>query len=294
MKIRDMEIFLDILKTKSPTISAENFRTTQPNISVIIKNIETLIGESLFERKGKKLFPTSKALLLGGMWLNVIKSYHESFEILGDDELYGELNIASTHTIGEFLLPEILFDFATEHQKLKIKAKIVNTKECLTLLKNGSVDLVITEGEVSEEFAEKEGLTREILAQDSLIVACNDFLLASKPRYIDELLDKKWIFREYGSGLRENFLNSLGELKNDIPIFLEIDRLSAIKDLVINKGAISVFSKLAIREELQNKKMFQLDIINLNLTRNFYLLKRKSTPFNKAVTKFEKYIFDRL
>lgn len=294
MRIRDIEVFLDILKTKSPTTTAENFKTTQPNISVIIKNLESIIGEVLFERKGKKLLPTPKALFLGSMWLEVVEKYYESFEVLGDDELHGELKIASTHTIGEYLLPSILFDFASEYQKIQINSQIHNTKECLKLLKNGDVDFVLVEGEISQNLAEKEGFIREVLQKDELVVACNDFLLASKPRYIDELLDRKWIFREYGSGLRDKFLDSIGDIQSEIPIFLEIDRISAIKNLVINKGAIYVFSKLAIKDELESKKLFAIEIINLNPDRYFYSLRRKSTPFNKVISRFEKYMIDRI
>lgn len=295
MKIRDLEIFIDLLHTKSPTLTAENFKTTQPNVSVIVKNIEKMFGIKLFERLGKKLLPTTQALYLGGMWLEVVQGYYSSLEALGEEGvLLGEINIVATHTIGEYFLPRILFDFAKEYPKVKINFKIYNTKECLSLLKNGDVELAIVEGEIGLEYAKSEGLIREVLCKDTLVVASNDFILASKPRYIDELLDKKWIFREYGSGLRDSFLNALGNLKKEIPIFLELDRTTAIKDLVINKGAIAVFSEVAIKQELQNGILFPLEIINLNLERHFYSLKRKSQLLNSVLTRFEEFVSEGL
>ena len=295
MKIRDLEIFIDLLHTKSPTLTAENFKTTQPNVSVIVKNIEKMFGIKLFERLDKKLLPTTQALFLGGMWLEVVQGYYSSLEALGEEGvLLGEINIVATHTIGEYFLPRILFDFAKEYPKVKINFKIHNTKECLSLLKNGDVELAIVEGEIGLEYAKSEGLIREVLCEDILGVASNDFILAFKPRYIDELLDKKWIFREYGSGLRDSFLNALGNLKKEIPIFLELDRTTAIKDLVINKGAIAVFSEVAIKQELQNGILFPLEIINLNLERHFYSLKRKSQLLNSVLTRFEEFVSEGL
>lgn len=295
MKIRDLEIFIDLLHTKSPTLTAEHLKTTQPNVSVIVKNIEKMFGIKLFERLGKKLLPTTQALYLGGMWLEVVQGYYSSLEALGEEGvLLGEINIVATHTIGEYFLPRILFDFAKEYPKVKINFKIYNTKECLSLLKNGDVELAIVEGEIGLEYAKSEGLIREVLCEDTLVVASNDFILASKPRYIDELLDKKWIFREYGSGLRDSFLNALGNLKKEIPIFLELDRTTAIKDLVINKGAIAVFSEVAIKQELQNGILFPLEIINLNLERHFYSLKRKSQLLNSVLTRFEEFVSEGL
>ena len=107
-------------------------------------------------------------------------------------------------------------------------------------------------------------------------------------------MDKKWIFREYGSGLRDSFLNALGELKKEVPIFLELDRTTAIKDLVVNKGAIAVFSEVAIEQELKNGILFSIEIVNLNLERHFYSLKRKSHPINTILMRFEEFINESL
>ncbi|TLE16638.1 LysR family transcriptional regulator [Helicobacter apodemus] len=293
MRVKDLEIFLDILKTKSPTLTAENFKTTQPNVSIIIKNIENTIGSPLFERLGKRLLPTSKALLLGGLWLEVVEGYYKSLEVIGEEGMFlGEIRIVSTHTIGEYFLPQILYEFAKEYPKVKVISHSHNTGECLNLLKKGEVELALIEGEITKEYAKSEGLIAEVLGKDELVVASNDFILASKPRYIDELLDKKWILREYGSGLRDKFLNALGDMGKEIPIFLELDRTNAIKDLVITKGAISVFSKIAITKEIQEKILFPIEIINVNLERNLYSLKRSAQLSSALLLKFEECLIE--
>ncbi len=104
MKIKDLEIFLDLLKSKSPTQTAERFSISQPNVSIVVKRLEKLAGFPLFERIGKKLVPTSRALFLGGMWLEVVQGYYASLESLertDSQEITGELSIVATHTISE-------------------------------------------------------------------------------------------------------------------------------------------------------------------------------------------------
>ncbi|ELB3557440.1 LysR family transcriptional regulator, partial [Campylobacter coli] len=97
MKIKDMEIFLDLLNTQSPTNTANNFSITQPNVSIIIKNLEQDLGGALFERLGKKLLPTPKALYLGKIWLKLVQDYYKSLEELNDENtLLGEIKIAAT------------------------------------------------------------------------------------------------------------------------------------------------------------------------------------------------------
>ncbi len=151
MKIKDMEIFLDLLNTQSPTHTANNFSITQPNVSIVIKNLENKFDGILFERLGKKLLPTPKALELGKNWLKIIQAYYQSLEKLNDESmLLGEIKIASTQSISEHFLAPILFDFKAEFKNIEIRSQTQNSKECLNLLKNGNIEFAIIEAELDE------------------------------------------------------------------------------------------------------------------------------------------------
>ncbi|EAJ3622410.1 LysR family transcriptional regulator [Campylobacter coli] len=289
MKIKDMEIFLDLLNTQSPTNTANNFGITQPNVSIIIKNLEQDLGGVLFERLGKKLLPTPKALYLGKIWLKLVQDYYKSLEELNDENtLLGEIKIAATQSIVEHFLAPILFDFKSEFNNVKIHFQTQNSKECLNLLKNGDIEFTIIEAELNPTLIDHEGLKMQFWKKDELIVASSDKKLSQKEFYIDELLDQKWILRETGSGLRDKFLNEIGDVSKKLKIFLELDRMSAIKELVIQKNAISIFSKKSIEKELKNSTLYEVKLKNINLWRNFYTLKRKNYNFNRVLEKFEK------
>ncbi|EDO9296201.1 LysR family transcriptional regulator [Campylobacter coli] len=291
MKIKDMEIFLDLLNTQSPTNTANNFGITQPNVSIIIKNLEQDLGGVLFERLGKKLLPTPKALYLGKIWLKLVQDYYKSLEELNDENtLLGEIKIAATQSISEHFLAPILFDFKSEFSNVKIHFQTQNSKECLNLLKNGDMEFAIIEAELNPTLIDHEGLTMQFWKKDELVVASSDKTLSQKEFYIDELIDQKWILRETGSGLRDKFLNEIGDVSKKLKIFLELDRMSAIKELVIQKNAISIFSKKSIEKELKNSTLYEVKLKNINLWRNFYTLKRKNYNFNRALEKFEKYL----
>ncbi|HED6219313.1 TPA: LysR family transcriptional regulator, partial [Campylobacter coli] len=244
MKIKDMEIFLDLLNTQSPTNTANNFSITQPNVSIIIKNLEQDLGGALFERLGKKLLPTPKALYLGKIWLKLVQDYYKSLEELNDENtLLGEIKIAATQSITEHFLAPILFDFKSKFSNVKIHFQTQNSKECLNLLKNGDIEFAIVEAELNPTLIDHEGLKMEFWQKDELVVASSNKNLSQKEFYIDELLKQKWILRETGSGLRDKFLNEIGDVSKKLKFFLELDRMSAIKELVIQKNAISIFSK---------------------------------------------------
>ncbi|EKZ7401488.1 LysR family transcriptional regulator, partial [Campylobacter coli] len=161
-------------------------------------------------------------------------------------------------------------------------------KECLNLLKNGDIEFAIVEAELNPTLIDHEGLKMEFWQKDELVVASSNKNLSQKEFYIDELLKQKWILRETGSGLRDKFLNEIGDVSKKLKFFLELDRMSAIKELVIQKNAISIFSKKSIEKELKNSILYEVKLKNINLWRNFYILKRKNYNFNRALEKFEK------
>ncbi|EAH4725788.1 LysR family transcriptional regulator [Campylobacter jejuni] len=284
-----MEIFLDLLNTQSPTHTANNFSITQPNVSIVIKNLENKFDGILFERLGKKLLPTPKALELGKNWLKIIQAYYQSLEKLNDESmLLGEIKIASTQSISEHFLAPILFDFKAEFKNIEIRSQTQNSKECLNLLKNGNIEFAIIEAELDPALVEYENLEINFWQDDELIVATSDKKLNEKEFYIDELLEQKWILREVGSGLRDKFLNEIGASSKKLNIFLELDRMAAIKELVLQKKAISIFSKKSIEKELKNSTLYEIKLKNIDLKRKFYTLKRKNYNFNRALEKFEK------
>ncbi|EIC2465223.1 LysR family transcriptional regulator, partial [Campylobacter jejuni] len=257
--------------------TANNFSITQPNVSIVIKNLENKFDGILFERLGKKLLPTPKALELGKNWLKIIQAYYQSLEKLNDESmLLGEIKIASTQSISEHFLAPILFDFKAEFKNIEIRSQTQNSKECLNLLKNGNIEFAIIEAELDPALVEYENLEINFWQDDELIVATSDKKLNEKEFYIDELLEQKWILREVGSGLRDKFLNEIGASSKKLNIFLELDRMAAIKELVLQKKAISIFSKKSIEKELKNSTLYEIKLKNIDLKRKFYTLKRKN------------------
>ncbi|HEQ3618918.1 TPA: LysR family transcriptional regulator, partial [Campylobacter jejuni] len=155
-------------------------------------------------------------------------------------------------------------------------------------LKNGNIEFAIIEAELDPALVEYENLEINFWQDDELIVATSDKKLNEKEFYIDELLEQKWILREVGSGLRDKFLNEIGASSKKLNIFLELDRMAAIKELVLQKKAISIFSKKSIEKELKNSILYEIKLKNIDLKRKFYTLKRKNYNFNRALEKFEK------
>lgn len=274
MRLRELELFLDLLATKSLTQSAERLGMSQPNASHLLSRLEEKGGSKLFDRSGKRLLPLSSALFLEPRAKEIVRLWREAQEeLLDQSSLCGELRIAATHTIGEYLLPEILFEFRQTHPKVHLQARIHNTAECLEALLGGEVEQAFIEGEVEDN----QGLMKRFLRRDELAVVTSDEGLAARARYIDELFDRPWILREKGSGMRDAFLREVVDVKETFPLFLELDRSEAIKRLIQSHGALGCLSLLSVQREIKEGRLFRVEIIGREFWRHFYEVRREGS-----------------
>ena len=111
-------------------------------------------------------------------------------------------------------------------------------------------------------------------------------------------MKKKWILREKGSGTRDIFINTLGEYSKQINIFMVLRDVEEIKQLLLKyKDTISAMSKVAIYKELEEKKLFAIEIKNFRFQRSFYLIYHKNkthTLLFKTFCEFLKENFEKL
>lgn len=122
-------------------------------------------------------------------------------------------------------------------------------------------------------------MIKEKLCNDELIVVTSDEN-HPKEAFIDAI-KKRWILRETGSGTREIFINHLGEIAKDLDIFMQLQDFEEIKTIVLNNpNTVTAISKVIVQKELEEKKLFQIKLKNMELKREFYLVYHKEKSKN--------------
>jgi DNA-binding transcriptional LysR family regulator len=154
------------------------------------------------------------------------------------------------------------------------------------MINNGEIDLGIIETEINEI-----DIIKEKIGSDKLIIVSSNEKLSNKEVFIDTLFDKKWILREKGSGTREMFIKALGELKKDINLFLECSEFDEIKNFLLkDSDMVTCISEYAVKKELEEKKLFEIKVKNIDLKRNFYIVYHKNKYKSKLLNEFIKCI----
>lgn len=286
MTFQELKLFYHLCEDAHLSNLAQKLGITQSAISLAIKSLEQKIGEQLFDRIGKRLVLNEIGRLFKEKTYSHFVALNDAEDFFKESKISGILNIASSKTIGDFITPQIVFDFLTLHEHVTIQKDIQNSAQIIQMVKNAIIDIGFIESSCDEP-----DLYKEAIGDDQLVVISSDPNLSQRTFFIDELFHKKWILREKGSGTREVFLEALGEIAKDLSIFMEFSEFEEAKTILLNNPqTITCLSKVAVTNELKRGELFEVNLKNLKIDRTFYLIYHKSKYQSRLFSEFKNFV----
>ena len=282
LTLRQMEIFLNVVREGHLTNVAKGMGLSQSAISMSIKELENILGNPLFDRINKKL-------ILNEMGRSFEKEVSPIVKRLSDIEYEfkntvnkGMVRVGASTTIVDYLMPPIICSYMNNYPDVKVGLKEGNTQKIVELIKDGKIDVGFIEGRVNDP-----DIIKETIGVDELVVVTTDTSL-TRETFIDTLQERKWVLREEGSGTRDVFLDYIKDKVDHINIFLELGHTESIKSLLMNHQCLTCISKIAVRDEINNKKLIRVPLKNFECKRNFLMIYHKDKYQSEL---FEKFIY---
>jgi len=282
MTLRELEIFYRVYDTPHLSRLAETLSVSQSTLSLSLRSLETKLGEPLFDRIGKKLILNERGRIFHQQTWPHYLALKEARIHFNDVAMSGILRIATSKTIGNYLMPRIVWDFLKAYPEVCIESQISNSETIIDWVQHGTVDMGFIETETPTPV-----LVKTPLGDDQLLVVSSDPSLAEKPVFIDRLFDRKWLMREEGSGTRRVFLEGLGAVAERLPVFMEYHDFDEAKSLLLHAPeAITCISGHVVARELAEKKLFAVPIRNLTFKRHFYRIHHRDKHHGKLFEAF--------
>ena len=116
LSIRQLQSFVEIMRTGSVSAASRALNRTQPSVSTILVKLETELGFELFERRQGRLVPKPEAHFLfeeAALILDRINRTAQTMREIGDLDR-GRLKIASLPGASLFLLPNMVASFVKD------------------------------------------------------------------------------------------------------------------------------------------------------------------------------------
>ena len=284
LTLRQMQIFLNVVKAGHLTNVAKEMKLSQSAISMSIKELENILGRPVFDRLNKKLVLNEVGRAFHQEISPIFKRLCDIEHEFKNSENKGVIRVGASTTIVDYLMPSIICSYMSSYPDVKITLKEGSTQEIAEMIHEGSIDVGFVEGFVSGSDIIKE----KIGIDELLIVTENKALAQATPPLIEDLATMRWVLRESGSGAREVFLNYIKDRVEHLNIFLELGHTESIKSILKNRDCLTCISKISVDKELREGTLFKVPVKNFECKRDFLMIHHKD---KYASTLFEKFTF---
>ena len=197
MTRKHFTIFAEVCRFLNFSQAAEALNTTQPAVSLAVKELESHYGVALFERMNRRVYltPAGEALLATAQ--DVLRGFQEAEETLGQGRPLA-LRVGANVSFGEAGLAQVLGRFRQEHPQVRLRALVANSDKIQSLLAENQLDVGIVDG-----LGVSERLRAQPLYQEELVLAAAPGRFPA-PATVEELAALPLLLREPGSGLRSS------------------------------------------------------------------------------------------
>jgi DNA-binding transcriptional LysR family regulator len=146
MNLRQIEVFRAVMITRSIQGASRLLNVSQPAVSRLLSHTESRIGFPLFDRIKGRLYATPEAKSLFKSIEAVYEGVQKVNQIAKDlsEHQHGILNVVSSPSVGQMLIPEAIAAFGKTHPDVKITFQYLQYDALLQKLLAGSADIGMT------------------------------------------------------------------------------------------------------------------------------------------------------
>ncbi len=276
--------FLVVYRENGFSKASKILNISQPAITQQIKILEDYLGVELFERKknGVNLTKEGERFLDYAIELeDFVKRFEKKLNVFLNSK--HPFVIGASPTIGNYNMPECVKYFKTLIDK-EIDLIIKSNDALVEDLKNNKLDIAFLTKPIKDNEIETIKWN-----EDELVVFSNKPLPINMK--LEDLTKYKIICREKNSSTRE-FIRKIFEKENfkceDLNIVSVVHNSTALKYTVMNSNeqVISIISKIVIKKEIEEKKLFTSKIDELKLTRDTFIAYKERNRLIDSIINF--------
>ncbi|MDD2197387.1 MAG: LysR substrate-binding domain-containing protein [Bacteroidales bacterium] len=276
MDYRD-KVFLEVAENLNFSKAARELFISQPAVTKHIKELESNLNCTLFERKGNKVYLTNAGKTAYAHLKKIAQQYEELEFELGrmNDTFKGTLRIGASSTISQYLIPKVIAAFHKRYPEIELFLFNGNSFEMEQKLLGNEIEVALVENDSSQlSIKYADFLDDEIV----IVTGSNSAYSKLKSISIADFQQIPIVLREKGSGTLEVIQKQL--IKNNIKfdnlnILIHLGSTEAIKNFLSDFDGIALVSEKSIEKELLLKQITKISIKGVQFNRKFRIAFRQ-------------------
>jgi DNA-binding transcriptional LysR family regulator len=279
--IRQLQYFVAVYEETSFSKAAVREHCSQPALSAQIRNLEHVLGRSLFDRSVSGVTHTAAGLRFYAHSVAILRSVNaaklEMAEASG--QLAGKVQMGLIPTVVRGLMPAFLPQFVESHPMIEI-----------TLIQGFSDPLARAVLEQEIDFAvvleppKHEGIEITRLADDTMVLISSPALgLASGvPVQLSELPPLNLVMPSHNHILRHNIERRIWTKEINVARILEMDTVHGMIDFVAHSRWATILPFTAVLCDVGSDRLCINPISQPHLEANLYLIHLTRRPLSQA------------
>lgn len=283
MTIRDLEIFIEVVRAKNMSNAAKNLKISQPTVSHAISQIENEYNVKLFDRISKKLYITDVGLRLYDFALNILEQFEDTVVFLQSSSTAHNINLGVSSNFSSQFLLEIIDDYEKKKEDVSLRVYVDSREKIIEKLNSGVINLAIIDGDAgicdnsAESFYEDE----------IFIISSKDSDIKDKEVLdAEDLRNKKFVLGDLDDNSKKMLLNFLRE--RGIPIDLKFicQNKDMVLNIVKNSDALSIGASSSFKDEDVVKHRLE----DLSIKRTYYMVYHNDAFLKKDMKNFVNFV----
>jgi len=288
MTLIELKFVLAVAQERNFRRAAEKCFVTQPALSLGIKKLEDELNVTIFERSRSEVTPTEVGAQIIAQANIVLEEAAKLKELakLGDNPLHGLFKLGMIHSVGPYLLPEIIPVLRRTAPEMPLEVEENLTANLEVQLKNGVIDAAV----IALPF-EIPGIHVEPLYDEpfSVVVPSDHPWVSRSEIQPKELANEKVLLLNSGHCFSNQVTQACPQLTRKGEV-LQGNSLETIRNMVASNLGITVLPKSATVARYQNPLIKVIPFAAPVPTRRIAIAWRKSYVRTAAIEKLSQAI----
>ena len=253
-----LAVLLGVVDAGGFSGAARQLYMSQPSISNHVRNLESSLGVQLVERTPQGARPTAAGDAVADHARQVFALLEQLERSVADFQglAAGRLTVAGTTTLGTYLLPRLVADFARQAPRVHCQIRVGNEDTVESWLVQGEVPL----GLCADQPRAEQLVADPLFSEEMILVAAASSPLSGRTLSSTDLREQRFLMREMGSATRRQQEAALRAWELTSVERWELWGTDTLKESVHAGLGVALISEHAVRRELESGLLVELEM----------------------------------
>ena len=291
MQLKSLKVFCDVVDQRSFSRAAEANGITQSGASQMVGHLERRLGVKLIDRSKRPFVLTREGEVYYEGCRKLMRTYcalEEEVRSL-QDEVAGQVNVASIYSIGLSHMNQIVRDFRARFPKATVHLEYQHPQNVYELVERDQADI----GLVSYPRSSRT-ISANAWREEPMVVVCApDHALASRRSVaLTDLAGLSVVGYNRDLPIRRAIDRILANHQVHVEVVMEFDNIDTIKEAIGINAGISLLPEPTVAREVSSGELVTVPLEGERMVRPLGIIRRKGRELGRTAERFMHLLHD--